>query len=306
MSEPLAYFNGEFIGWSQVHLKPYDAGFVQGTTVAEQLRTFRGKLFRLDEHLTRLRGSLEIVEIDPRLSDSQWRAIIEHIVGHNYPLLATGDDLGLSIFVTPGVYAPFAAGQQGGPTICVSTTPVAFDQFASRYAEGQALTVTPVRQVPNVCWPAELKCRSRMHYYLADHAARKIDPSSRALLLDLEGFVCEASTANIVAYFQDEGLVSPPKGKILPGVSVAALAELAVIEGLSFGYRDLTVADLQRCDEIFLTSTSPCLLPVVRLDRQPIGAGSPGPLFERLLRAWSEQVGVDIRQQAQQFCRRTG
>lgn len=304
MNEPLAYFQGEFVGWSQVHISPSDAGFVQGTTVAEQLRTFRGNLFRLDEHLARLRRSLEIVGVDPGLTTPQWRTIIERVLEHNYPMLADGDDLGLSIFVTPGAYAPFGAGHSHAPTVCVATQPIAFDQFASRYVEGQALVVTPIRQVPSACWPAELKCRSRMHYYLADQAARQIDPSARALLLDLDGFVCEASTANVVAYFRGEGLISPPREKILPGVSVGALAELARKQGIPFHDRELTVSDFQRCDEIFLTSTSPCLLPVVRLNQQPVGDGRPGRLFTQLIQAWSEHVGVDIVSQAQQFARR--
>lgn len=304
MAEPLAYFNGQFVGWSQVHVKPYDAGFVQGTTVAEQLRSFQGQLFRLDEHLTRLRRSLEIVDVDPRLTIDDWRQIITRVLAHNVPLLADGDDLGLSIFVTPGVYAAFASGHEAGPTVCVSSQPVAFDQFASRYDQGQALVVSRVRQVPVECWPAELKCRSRMHYYLADLDARRTDPGARALLLDLDGFVCEASTANVVAYRRDEGLVSPPTAKILPGVSVAALRELAAQERIPFIHRDLTVDDLRGCDEIFLTSTSPCLLPVVRLDRQPVGDGRPGPVFQQLLRAWSQAVGLDIRAQALKFARR--
>lgn len=301
MSEPIAFFQGQFVPYSQVRIVPYDAGFMQGTTVAEQLRTFGGRLFRLDEHLTRLRRSLSIVDVAPGIEPTEWRAIIDRVLAHNFPLLAAGDDLGLSIFVTPGVYGGFSAGVRGGPTVCVSTQPVAFDQFATRYDAGQPLQVTKVRQVPNECWPAELKCRSRMHYYLADIEARRIEPGSRALLLDLDGHVCEASTANVVGYSRAEGLVSPRKEKILPGVSVAALSDLARAAGIRVSERDLTVDDVQGCDEVFLTSTSPCLLPVTSVNHRPIGSGRPGPLFAQLLQAWSDQVGVDIRAQAQRF-----
>lgn len=150
-------------------------------------------------------------------------------------MLADGDDLGLSIVVTPGVYSAFSCGVRGGPTVIVTTYPVAFDLFASAFGTGQSLVVTDVRQVPTDCWPAELKCRSRMHYYLADREARRREPGARALLLDHEGFVTEASTANLVAYFRGAGLVSPPKERILPGISVATLAELAGQVGIPFG-----------------------------------------------------------------------
>lgn len=300
----LAYHNGRYVPYASVQIAPGDGGFVQGTTVAEQLRTFQGRLYRLDEHLARLERSLRIVDVDPGLSRDAWRTIAETLVGVNHSRLEPGDDLGLSIFVTPGSYGGFTAGRQGEPTVCVATQPVAFSQFAALYSHGQPLIVSDVRQVPGDCWPAELKCRSRMHYYLADVAARRVDPHARAVLLDHAGDVCEASTANLVAYFDREGLVSPPREKILPGVSVAALAELAQQEQIRFAERPLRVDDLFRADEILLTSTSPCLVPVTRLDGRPIGAGQPGPIFRQLLAAWSRWVGVDIQAQAERFARR--
>lgn len=304
MNEPLAYWNGRFTPFSQVSLPPYDAGFVQGTTVGEQLRTFGGRLFRLDEHLRRLANCLDIVGVEPSVSLGTLGEISRSLARHNHRLLAEGDDLGLSILVTPGIYAAFACGARGGPTVIVNTYPVAFDLFAASYERGQALVVTDVRQVPTDCWPAELKCRSRMHYYLADREARRREAGARALLLDHEGFVTEASTANVVAYFAGEGLVSPPQEKILPGISVAMLAEIASQLGIPFGERPLRAADVAKADELYLTSTSPCLIPCTRLDGRPIGTGQPGPVFARLLAAWSRHVQVDIAAQAKRFAAR--
>lgn len=304
MNEPLAYWNGRFVPFSQVSLPPYDAGFVQGTTVGEQLRTFGGRLYRLDEHLRRLSNSLEIVGVTPPVTLGTVGEISRSLASHNHRLLAAGDDLGLSILITPGVYSAFACGARGGPTVIINTYPVAFDLFAANYDRGQALVVTDVRQVPADCWPVELKCRSRMHYYLADREARRREPGARALLLDHEGFVTEASTANVVAYFANEGLVSPPKEKILPGISVAALAQIADQLGIPFSERPLRAADLAAADELYLTSTSPCLIPCTQLDGNPIGSGHPGPVFQQLLEAWSRHVQVDIAAQAQQFAAR--
>lgn len=304
MNEPLAYWNGRFAPFSQVCVPPYDAGFVQGTTVGEQLRTFGGRLFRLDEHLRRLARSLDVVGVQPAVSLGTLAEIGRSLARHNHAMLADGDDLGLSIVVTPGVYSAFSCGVRGGPTVIVTTYPVAFDLFASAFGTGQSLVVTDVRQVPTDCWPAELKCRSRMHYYLADREARRREPGARALLLDHEGFVTEASTANLVAYFRGAGLVSPPKERILPGISVATLAELAGQVGIPFGERALRVEDVAAADELFLTSTSPCLIPCTRLNGRPIGDGRPGPVFARLLAAWSDRVGLDIAAQATKFATR--
>jgi branched-chain amino acid aminotransferase len=322
MAEPLAFLNGRWVHPAELSVPVWDAGFVQGVTVAEQLRTFQGRLFRLDVHLQRLKKSLDLVGID---LGEMFDRLAEHavrLVHNNHTLLPPGSDLGLSIFVTPGPYAAFAppiaergrvsprSGPQPdarspvdehGPTVGMHTYPVPFRIFAAKYEHGERLATTDVTQVPNTCWPAALKCRSRMHYYLADRQAKHIDPPARALMTDLDGFVTEASTANLVLYRRDSGFVSPPRDKILPGVSVGTLEELAQHMAIPFVFRDVTVKDVLHADEALLSSTSPCLLPVVALNNQSIGGGQPGALFQRAIAAWSQLVGIDIVRQAQQF-----
>jgi len=301
----LAYWNGDLVPAAALSVPVTDAGFVQGLAVAEQMRTFGGRLFRFEEHLRRLRRSLEIVGIEGVELDSLARAARE-LVAHNHRLLESGDDLGLSLFVTPGPYATFAPPGPCLPTVGMHTYPLPFGLWAGKYAVGQKLVVTSVRQVPESCWPTELKCRSRMHYYLADREASRRESGARALLLDQEGFVTEASTANVVIFRRAEGLVSPPREKILPGVSVAVLEELGKELGVSFCHHPLTVEDVASADEVLLSSTSPCLLPVVSLDGHPIGAGQPGPMLRTALDAWSKLAGLDIVDQARRFAVRPG
>ena len=176
-------------------------------------------------------------------------------------------------------------------------------QGAQEYGNerGLPVVVSVIRQVPDNCWPSELKCRSRMHYYLADRAAAARQPGARAILLDQEGNVAEATSANVLVYRQHEGLSSPPDDHILVGVSLGVVHELAGKLGVPFMRRRLTVEELQKADEVMLASTSVCLLPVVECDGRPVGDGVPGPMFQRLLAAWSEMVGVDIAGQAQRF-----
>ncbi|MEX2188580.1 MAG: aminotransferase class IV [Pirellulales bacterium] len=305
MTEPVAYQNGRIVPLSQTHVAVYDAGFVQGVTVAEQLRTFGGKLFRLEAHLDRLARCLKVVDVDPGLSLGEIGRIATDVAERNHALLSPGDDLGLTIFVTPGPYAAMApaelSGQLASPTVCIHTRPVAFRLWAEKYAHGESVAVSTIRQVPEDCWPAELKCRSRMHYYLADREVARRFPGARAILLHHDGAVCEATTANLLAYFPSEGLVSPPHDRILPGISVAVAAELAAKLGIPFREREIRPEQLRRAEELLLTSTSPCVLPVTRLDGQAIGDGRTGAVHARLLAAWSAMVGVDISGQAMGF-----
>ncbi len=298
MSEPIAYLNGQWMPFSQLAVPVYDAGFVLGTTVAEQLRTFHGRLFRLDAHLDRLFHSLEIVGVEPGLDRAELAEIARQVVERNYPLLAAGEDLGLGMFVTPGPYAHFADGARPGPTVCVYSNRLPFRYWAEKFVSGEAIVVSDVQQVPPQCWPPELKCRSRMHYFLADRDARQKDPAARAILLDQDGFVSEATTANLVLYRREEGLVCPPSEKILPGISLMVLKELAAEQRIAFTHRDVRPAELNSADELMLTSTSICVQPVVRCNGRPVGSAAPGEVFRKLLSAWNDLVGLDIAEQA--------
>ena len=298
--EMQAYRNGEWMPFRELTIPVTDAGFIQGLTVAEQLRTFGGRLFRLQDHLQRLRESLEIVGVELPVTWESLEAAASALVKDNHALLPEGSDLGLSIFVTPGPYGAYAW-DDSGPIVAMHTTPLAFSTWSAKYAVGQPLSTVSVRQVPVECWPAALKCRSRMHYFLADREARSKDPESRALLLDIAGQVTEASTANVVFFFPNEGLVTPPADSILPGISMATLEDLAKQAGYTWVQRPLRPEEILGAEEILLSSTSICMLPVLRLDGQVIGAGSPGRVYQQLLADWSTLVGLDIRDQALRF-----
>jgi branched-chain amino acid aminotransferase len=299
MSEPMAFLNGRWIPEAMAVVPVADAGFIQGTAIAEQLRTFKGKLFKLEQHVARLFHSLQILGIDPgmKLNEVSW--VAEELILRNFRHISTKADLGLTIFVTPGMYPTFAPDEPPHPTVCMHTHVLPFQLWADTYRTGQALATTGVEQVSGRCWPPSLKCRSRVHYFLADRQAAAVAPNARALLLDAQGFVTEATTANLLVYRADRGLISPPLSKILHGISLATTIELAEKLKIEFSERDLTPKDVASAEEAMLTSTSPCILPATELNGHPIGDGRPGPIFARLMAAWSDLVGLDILKQAQ-------
>jgi branched-subunit amino acid aminotransferase/4-amino-4-deoxychorismate lyase len=305
MNEPQAFLNGKWIAASAATIPIDDAGFVLGTTVAEQLRTFAGQLFRLEDHLARLEQSLAIVGVDPGMTTSEFAEVARELVARNYRLLASGDDLGLSIFVTPGTYPTYASRRPAGPTVCLHTYALPFHRWSEKYRAGESLVTTDTEQVSPHAWPAAVKCRSRIHYYLADRQAAAIEPGARALLLDQDGWVTETSTANIVVWRANEGLISPPWKKILPGISLAVVVELTKALGISTIERDLSPQDVATADEVLLLSTPFCLLPVTRFNGHPVGRGRPGEAFGRILAAWNKLVGLDIAQQAHRLAGRS-
>ena len=123
-------------------------------------------------------------------------------------------------------------------------------------------------------------------------------------MVDHEGFITEATTANLLIYTAGQGLSGPPHEKVLPGISLGVLVELAQRAGIPYSQRELRPEDLAAADEILLASTSISVIPVTRFNGQPVGRGKPGPIQEMLLTAWSRLVGVDIAAQANRFARR--
>ncbi len=296
----IAYWNGTWVPSAELSISPEDLGFTMGISVVERLRTMDGHLYQVDKHLARLQRSLAIVGFDAKSLCAEIEGVFEDFLQRNGSLITKGDDWSVATFITPGItLGAFASASK--PTICVHGYPLLFNHWAMQYETGVEAVIVDVKLVPENCWPPEMKCRSRMHYYLADRQAETRQPGARAILLDQDNFVGEGSTANVVAYFADRGLVTPRRSKVLPGVTQEVLYELADSLDIPHGEADLLPEEFAEADEIFFTSTSICLLPVVRLDGKPVGSGKPGPIYHRLMAAWSESVGIDIVQQALRF-----
>jgi branched-chain amino acid aminotransferase len=307
MPEAQVYLNGRNVPASQAHVAIYDAGLVMGATVTEQTRTFHHKAFRLEAHLERLFHSLAGVGFEINLTQDELAAVTLDLIERNAPLLPPGGELGVIHFVTAGevvAYAGFERGWQdpfytaqpapsaGEPTVCVHTFPLDFRRWTAAMREGAHLVIPSIRQIPPRCIDPAIKCRSRMHYYLADREARAADPAASALLLDLNGHITETSSANFLIVERDT-IVSPTLNETLSGISRATVVELAERLGIQFTERDLLPSDAVRAEEAWLTSTPYCLLPVTKID----GIAKPGPLFRRFITAWSELVGLDIERQ---------
>jgi branched-chain amino acid aminotransferase len=296
MNHGVAYLNGKWIPATDLSLGVDDFGPLMGVTLSEKLRTFKGKPYHVPAHIARLKNSVAIMGWDAETIGTEATRAVEEFVVRNRELIGDGDDWNITLFVTPGKSADAA-----NPTICVHGHPIPFHQWAHQFVQGVEGLIVSIRQVPANCWPTELKCRSRMHYYLADREAARQSKHARAILLDQDGYIGEGSTANVIAYFKNRGLVTPKIAKVLPGVSQEVLFDLAKSMGIARTEQDLQPADLSQADEVFFASTSICLLPVTLIDGLPIGTGQPGPIFQKLLTAWSEAVGVDIAAQAQKF-----
>lgn len=297
MQEPVVYLNGRMIPASQASVKIYDGGIVLGATTTECTRTFRHKLFRIEDHVARLYRSLKFMRLDIGMSPQEMVRLSAQVNEQNAALLKPDQDLGLIHFVTPGEYKAYAGSAAGGPaptpTVCIHTFPMPFHLWADYFRAGAHVVTPSIRHIPPQCIDPKMKYRSRMHWFLADGETRLADPKATSLLLDLDGNITECSGSNFLIA-KDNAVHSPTTRNILPGISRQVVMEMCADLAIPFVERDMQVHDVVNADEAFLSTTPYCLCPVAKINGIPIGAGKPGPMFKRLIERWSQIAGLDI------------
>ena len=300
MAEYTAYFKGEWMPFSQVKIDPMDRGFTVGDVVFDVARTFNGKSFRMEDHIQRLYRSLKFVRIDPRLSAKEMLDISEEVVQRNDHLRAEVGDFTITQFVTRG---PGSSSRSAGPpAVCVKVAPIGFGRFADLFKDGAHGVITRTRSYPVESLDPKVKNYSRMNFNLADLEAADVDPEAWPILTDADGSLTEGTGYNV--FLVTDGVIRTPGDRnILKGVSRGMVFDLARQLNIPLVEEDLQPYDLYTADEAFFSGTSPCILPVSKVDQREIGDGRPGPIVQQLLSAWSETVGMDIVDQALQFNR---
>lgn len=297
-AEPWVYLNDRFVPASEAHLKIYDLGIILGATVTDFTRTYRHQPFRLEDHVARFFHSCRYVELAPPGPPDEIVRLSRELFERNVAALDAHEELGLVHFITPGE-SPLYAGSAGlagdtKPTFVMHTFPLPFHLWKHYYTEGAHVVTPSIRHVPPQCVDPKIKCRSRMHWWLADNQTHRVDPRAVSLCLDLDGNVTETSGANFLIARSGQ-VVSPSPRHILPGVSLRTVRELCDELGIVFTQMDLQPYDVVTADEAYLASTPFGLGPVTRINGIPIGTGKPcGPMFQRLAAAWSQRVGLDI------------
>lgn len=293
--EPLALLNGALLPQAQAALALNDAGFVFGATVTDLCRTFRQAAYRWPEHLARFRHSTAAAHIPVPFADEQiteWACVL---CARN----AIHDgELAVVLFATPGPVG-YYLGHAGGagdapPTFGMHTFPLPLDRYRGLVEQGAALVVPTVRHVPAECVDPRIKQRSRLHWWLAEQEAKRIEPGAQALLLDTSGHLTETAAANFLIV-RDGTVISPPRERILNGISLGVVEELCGRLGIPLAYRPIALADALAADEAMLASTPYCLAGVRSINGTRLPG--PGPVMQRLIAAWSADVGIDIHRQ---------
>lgn len=269
----IVYLNGEFLPIEQASISVLDRGFLFGDGVYEVIPAYGGHLLRLDAHLQRLQNSLDAVRIPNPLSHHQWRDILQQVMMRN-----TGEDQSIYLHVSRG-YAPkrdhaFPANPR--PTLFVMSSPLlplAKQELSSGVA---AITLEDIR------WRA---CNIKATALLANAMLRQqaIEAGAAEAILIRDGYATEGAASNLFMVHQ-QVLITPPNGPtLLPGITRDLVLELARKHGITCEERAIAEPELNQADEIWLTSSTREILPVISLNNTPVGNGRTGPLWDRMI-----------------------
>lgn len=295
-NERLAWFNGEFMPEREVRIPFRDSSWVYGDGCFDMTRSFGHRLFKVREHVDRLYRSLKYLRIDPGFGPQRMCDLTEELFEKNRHLLGPDDDYWVGQRISRGVKDfPGDNLDYHGPNVVLECSPLPLVQRAKLFKEGIRVMVPSQRRVP----PDSLTPRAKTHNYLnlivANQEVQSVDPEAWAVLLDVNGNLAEGMGSNIFVV-RDGEIVTPREKFVLPGVSRQTVIDLARDEKLSLIEDDIDLYDAYNADEVFLTSTSLCICPVVKVNGQSIGPAGQvwGPVTRRLADAYQRFVGHDF------------
>lgn len=276
------YLNGEFMPLSEAKISVLDRGFVFGDGVYELVPVYSRQAFRLDEHLRRLQASLDGIRLTNPHAAAGWRELIQQLIE-----LQDCEDQSVYIQVTRGVAPRDHAFPLGvPPTVFITAQPL--------------VTATPALKSTGVCavTAADSRwahCNIKAISLLANVLLRQqaIDANCAETVLLRDGFLTEGAASNIFVVRNGVLLAPPPSSQMLAGITYEVVLELAVSHGIPHTVRAISEAELRSADELWMTSSTKEIMPIVKLDGVAVGAGVPGPLakqMDALYQTFKQQV----------------
>jgi len=272
------YVNGRITPADQAVVPVYDHGFVYGEGVYEVLRTYNRVPFLYDRHMHRLRQSAGRLMLDVPFDDATLLKWIDETA-------AAAEDVReayIRVMLTRGVgELNYDLGSTPTPTTVIIVKP--FEPLPARvFDEGIRISLVDLlRNHPKSVNPL-IKANNLLNNVLAMQAALRTG-AEEALMCNYRGELTECSQSNFFLVRGGAALTPKSEAGILEGVTRAFIFELGRELGIGVREETLLPKDLETADEMFITSTTRELTPVVNVDGRPVGSGKPGPVTQRIL-----------------------
>ena len=277
-----AYLNGAYLPLEEARISPMDRGFLFGDGIYEVVPSYGGRMVGFGPHIERMMNGLAAIDIKLDYSEAQWRAICEELMAAN-----GAGDLGIYLHVSRGADTRrFHAYPEGvEPTVFGFT----FDIPPAPVSDRATTPVYTVTTAQDMRWK---RCNIKstallgnvMHFnqgYQGGH--------NETILYNASGELTEASACNV--FVVKNGVVATPDTdhQILPGITRLLLIEILSADGsIPIEERVVTLDELRNAEEVWISSSTKEIAPVIMVDGTPVGDGEVGDVWEQAQALFSE------------------
>ncbi len=273
--QQIVYLNGDFMPLEEARIPVLDRGFIFGDGIYEVVPVYAGRPFRLPHHLRRLARSLSSIRIDNPMDEAGWTALVADLTArHPWP------DQFVYIQVTRGVARRDHAFPKGvTPTVFAMSSP-----FTAPSAQLREDGLSVITRTDDRWLHCDIKSVSLLGNVLAKEDA--VEAGAAEAMMFRDGMLTEGSSSNIWLVRDGAVIGAPTDHLVLEGIRVGLMGELCAAAGIPFSLRRVTRAEVFAANELMLSSATREILPITRVDGQPVGNGRVGPVYQRLYQAY--------------------
>lgn len=287
----VVYINGEFVPEEQAKITVYDHGLLYGDGAFEGIRVYSGNVFKLREHVARLFKSVHALMFELPITEEEMVQAVLTALRTNGIM-----DGYIRVTVTRGV------GLGLDPRVCKQATVVIMTDKLSLYPKemydtGLEVVTVSTRVPPSQSVEPRIKSLGKYVCNIQAKLEANRMGAGEGLMLNLQGYVAEATGDNIFIVKNGDLITPPPYAGILEGITRNTVMELAQSIGIPVKESLFTLYDVYSADECFLTGTAAEVIPVAHVDGRSIGTGRPGEMTKRLMETFhgqTDKVGVKV------------
>lgn len=274
------FLNDRLVDVDKAGISVSDAGFLYGAGLFETMRSCKGVVFALDDHLDRLFFSAKVLSIEHNYSKEFITEAVDKVLKANEL-----SDARLRLTLTAGAMSE----SDGQRKATLLITAAKFQAYPSEYyKKGVLVVICPFKQNPSepIYGHKTVNYYSRMIGLKQAHEKK----ASEAIWFTVDNRLAEGCISNIFLV-KDSILYTPPiKTPVLAGVARKSVCEIAVRNSIELVEKDLFIDDVLAADEIFLTNVIMQVLPVTGVEKHTVGDGKPGPISQKMHKLFSEFV----------------
>lgn len=278
MSDKIVFLNSEYLPVEQATVSVLDRGFLFGDGIYEVIPVFGLKPLRVDEHLQRLQNSLSRISMNNPFDNDTWKHIFDKLLAQN-----PGDDRAIYLQITRGAHPvrDLKIQAENCPTIFIMVLQVGAVDVSELEKGIETVTIDDFR------WHA---CDIKSTSLVANVMLREQATQSGVIdaILVREGYVTEGTASNFFMV-KDNVLYTPPTSQnLLPGITRDLVLELAIENGIKCEVRQISEAELESADEIWLTSSTREIAPVIRLNGKDVANARAGLVWKKMIHIYQD------------------